>query len=661
MKSSDSENFDRLGMFCDDDFEDKWESNEAKAEFLPNRYQDKEFIAAGALKNVFKVFDTKMTRHVALAELKEEIPEEQYEDFFTEASLTSSLRHPNIITVYEFGFNEVHIPYFTMELKVGDTLSDILKNQQKSLDCLLEIFLKVCDAVSYSHSQSIIHLDLKPDNIQVGEFGEVQVCDWGLSKKAGNLKTGELLKGTPGFMAPEQIMPGEELNSLTDIFALGGILYSVLTRQLPIEGGCNTVITATVLEEVKPPLERCPDKNIPVSLNAVVCKAMKLDRGDRYVSVEELKSEVANYLLGRSTEAENAGFIKEFKLFIKRNKQICLLSFVSMFILIVGGVFFLFEIKKQQRETENALEKLQKTHIDLTESREKEKSLFAQKEKTFKMFLKASKEHERIYNLLQGSELTKAYELMVYPLYFASPVQSLDKSLKILISQNEMEKPKPWLNDFIVLNLFISQKFKELQSFKSEKYNSLIELGGKYLNVERSGFGVLLDKDFIELLRDLNAFPIDKQKVKEEVMERLVCYAQDARDTNFIHGQVVREIVQCWNPYWNSEYFFYKKNESYLKLYGENLTNLKSKDLNSSGKSFLRFLKIENLDISNSFISSFLEVDGLSLKSINIRNTAIVSTHPHRIVKAIQLVYLSAGQIDLDKYTVPKSVKLIED
>ena len=108
-----------------------------------------------------------------------------------------------------------------------------------------------------------------------------------------------------------------------------------------------------------------------------------------------------------------------------------------MLILIVGTVLFLIEIKKQQAETEGALTQLKTAHKELQDSRQKEKTLFEQKEKTFKMFIQASKEHEKIFNLMQDSELTHAYELMVNPIYFASPKKNLKKSLNILNSSKQ--------------------------------------------------------------------------------------------------------------------------------------------------------------------------------------------------------------------------------
>ena len=121
--------FGKLGNFCEENDKDVWEQSESISSFDFSRYENKEFIASGGVKNVYKVYDSKMRRYIALAELKEDVPEEYCEAFINESSLTASLRHPNIITVYDFGVSENHLPYMTMELKVGSTLAEILKNR----------------------------------------------------------------------------------------------------------------------------------------------------------------------------------------------------------------------------------------------------------------------------------------------------------------------------------------------------------------------------------------------------------------------------------------------------------------------------------------------------------------------------------------------------
>ncbi|MCH2207754.1 MAG: serine/threonine protein kinase [Lentisphaerales bacterium] len=659
--SSDLEGFENLGNFCEDDFEDSWEKVEGKEAYNPDRYQQREFIASGAQKNVFKVYDCKMKRHIALAELHDDIPEEDYEVFFEEASLTASLRHPNIVTVYDYGFTETYLPYFTMELKIGETLADVIHKQEKNLDELLDIFIKVCDAIAYSHSQEIVHLDLKPANIQVGQYGEVQVCDWGLSRKIDHLKTGKGLKGTPGYMAPEQTIEGKILDSRTDIYALGGILYAILTNDSPIEGGLNTVLNATLHNEVVPPSERCPDKNIPESLDAVVNKALAWNKDERYQSVENFKNELTKYLQGHSTLAEKAGVFKELSLFIKRNKQVCLLSFISGVALMLVTLVFIFEIQKSKAETEKALVDLKDAHLQLQDSREHEKKLFKQKEKAFEMYKTAAEERQIYSSQLVGQQLNHAHELMVYPLYFGSPIENLEKSYKILKSHYNKNTSHQKVTDLIVLNLFISQRFKLLQNYESDNYRSLIRIADKYKDYERSvSKEKFLDKDFIHILRDINALPASEQEIKQEVMERLICYSLDAKGVKTVHGKLLEELMKCWNTDWAGDHFSYRKSDLVVRISGEKLITLKGKGMYSSNLSFLRLLEINKLDLRGSGISSLSQIDGAYVKIVDIRHTDIINLHPHNATKRIEEVHLNSGQFDPDgQFKIPKAVRLV--
>jgi hypothetical protein len=121
---------------------------------------------------------------------------------------------------------------------------------------------------------------------------------------------------------------------------LGGILYSILTNHAPIAGGLNTVLDATRNDAIAPPSQRCPDAGVPESLDAVVNKALAGQKEDRYQSVEAFKNEVEKYLEGRATLAENAGIIKELSLLIKRNKQVCMLSFAAVATLALATAVF---------------------------------------------------------------------------------------------------------------------------------------------------------------------------------------------------------------------------------------------------------------------------------------------------------------------------------
>ena len=178
-----------------------------------------------------------------------------------EAWLVSSLKHPNIIKVHDAGVDADGRPFFTMDLKGNTTLKDLVRSSLGRRDMLV-IFQKICDAVAYAHSEKIIHRDLKPENIQCDAFGEVLVCDWGLGKSIDpsdtNLPgvTGQWdadknqtshgdMKGSLGYMSPEQILHDEDIDERSDIFALGCLLHFILTGSAPFSGDKEQILAAT--------------------------------------------------------------------------------------------------------------------------------------------------------------------------------------------------------------------------------------------------------------------------------------------------------------------------------------------------------------------------------------------------------------------------------
>ncbi|MBN1269725.1 MAG: protein kinase [Kiritimatiellae bacterium] len=248
-----------------------------------SRYEIGAEIARGGMGILYEALDLNAHRVVALKVLPRELPEPRKDllRFIREGQLTSQLEHPNIVPVHEMGLDEDGHIYYTMKYVQGRTLTNVLvglrKGEPAAIDAfplarLLNIFQKVCDAVAFAHSRGVIHRDLKPDNIMIGDYGEVLVVDWGLAKileqawaeeeegvepgrpsapgrpgkvrpkrqGIGPLPTddfGETLKtisgrimGTPGFMSPEQVFTGEvEITERSDIYSLGAILYSMLT------------------------------------------------------------------------------------------------------------------------------------------------------------------------------------------------------------------------------------------------------------------------------------------------------------------------------------------------------------------------------------------------------------------------------------------------
>lgn len=341
------------------------------------RYGEAEFIAVGGMKRILKVLDRHGNRHVAMARLHEDASELLFDPFIREARLTALLEHPNIISVHDVGVDKEGKPYFTMDLKVGDGLDVELQKALAGggypLSDRLEIFLKVCDAITYAHSRDVVHLDLKPANIQVGHYGEVLVCDWGLAKLIGGtdeidddvLLNPDLLsgmtvygrvKGTPGYMAPEQIRGGAR-DKRTDIYALGALLYAVLTCRPPLDGDTDTMLQAAVSGDIAPPTER--GSGVPEGLSAVVMKAMALEPADRYASVSDLITDVRAFLDGFSPVAHESGLSNELLLFYRRHRVSCNLAAVFVAVVVVVTALFVDRLSAKRVQAETLAARLQ--------------------------------------------------------------------------------------------------------------------------------------------------------------------------------------------------------------------------------------------------------------------------------------------------------------
>ena len=313
------------------------------------RYCENDLCGEGGMKKVFAADDNFSGRKVAMARLKDL---KNGDSFIREVNLLARLEHPNIVPLYDIGVDECDEPYIIMKLLGGCRFSDILVSMSKEdraydLVHLLEIFLKVCDATAYAHSKKIIHADIKPENIQIDDYGSVLLCDWGLAFDLSNeiiLKRRQSkgkAEGTPGSMAPEQL--SDEFGALsekTDIYSLGCLLYSILTLAPPLAGDdLESVVEKTISGQI-PSASSVSEKNPPKALSAVAARAMSLEPDARYNSVGALTEDIRSYLAGFATQAEDAGFLKELQLFVKRNQRSCSIAFICLIILVIVVLAF---------------------------------------------------------------------------------------------------------------------------------------------------------------------------------------------------------------------------------------------------------------------------------------------------------------------------------
>ena len=279
------------------------------------RYKLLRTIGFGGMKCVLLVHDRDTGRNVAMALMPDfnERPRETIENFIREARITAFLEHPNIVSVHDIGLDSHGAPFYTMAFLDGLPLSTLLKRVREgaefesrylTLDRRLRFFLRICNAVNYAHSRDICHLDIKPDNVIVGRFGDVRLIDWGIACETDEQGKVRIpgqgkLRGTPGYMAPEQISvnpQAPEAGKHSDIFSLGALLYAMLTTVGPFEGKDRDEQLYKTLTADPAPLQAAapPGTVIPPEMDAICAKAMAKNPADRYSSPEELRQAVMN-------------------------------------------------------------------------------------------------------------------------------------------------------------------------------------------------------------------------------------------------------------------------------------------------------------------------------------------------------------------------------
>ena len=313
------------------------------------RYRFIRSIGFGGMKSVLLVHDADTNREVAMALMPDfrERPESDLQRFVKEAKLTAFLEHPYIVPVHDIGTDKSGSPYFTMKYLRGLPLSTLINrlHQQDPQTCseyptsrLLRLFVRMCQAIEFAHAQGYCHLDIKPGNINVGEYGDTYMLDWGLARavdSSGNAIAEPCAiasAGTPGYMAPEQITPeAGKIGIKSDIYALGALLYTILTYKSPAGNSERDQVFQQTLTGTFPRLSEAAPENIviPESLEAVVMHAMAPNPADRYQSVKELRTDILAYTSGFATTAEHASVGRKTILFIQRNALLLLAGFIG--------------------------------------------------------------------------------------------------------------------------------------------------------------------------------------------------------------------------------------------------------------------------------------------------------------------------------------------
>ncbi|MCO6456742.1 MAG: protein kinase [Pirellulaceae bacterium] len=342
------------------------------------RYVRLNVLGEGGLGRIWQAYDYHLERLVAIKIPRPELDADPrlLQKVRQEARLTARLNHPAIVAVHEYVDEATGRPFYVMPIVGGRTLqqeldefhqqrADLTKGRLRLLERQwLQKLVTVCDAVHYAHQQGIIHRDLKPANIKVGPFGETTVLDWGLARTmhsaSAPLKSPAIVRrtivdqstvvlqtddtsvsGTPGFMAPEQVSDLRS-NPRTDVYALGAILYYILTGRSTLPRG-EPMSAQQLLGWLRSPVIERPRRTrpeAPQALEAICLKALSSEPQRRYASPLDFQRDLACYLADEPVEALPESPLSPARMgrWVRRHRQVVLpLALVALLLVLVGG------------------------------------------------------------------------------------------------------------------------------------------------------------------------------------------------------------------------------------------------------------------------------------------------------------------------------------
>lgn len=619
----------------------------------PERFKDKKFFASGGLKSISIVEDQFSSCELAKAVLKSDnLDSRQSYDFLNEARLTAKLEHQNIVPIHEINLDDEGKPFFVMKLIKGKNLGEILDNELE-LDKwtqreLIDVFVKVCDTISYAHSQDVLHLDLKPENIVVGDYGEVMVCDWGAAKEKsedGQWHGSTALQGTPGFIAPERLENMYNMDERVDVYSLGVILYEILTGRKPFESNELDELVSKVKKGDFLRPSQIAD-NVSHSLESVVLKAMATNAPDRYENTQELSADIRSWMKGFATQAEEASFFTQLSFFIKRNKLP--VSLISGALIVLAAVVTVSIIELRERE-QRALEAKNK----------------AESEKQLRIQLRQRAAVHFYDNAVQSEKIHDYNKAMYYSkmvVDFTPENQEAHLLLgKLLLGRAQYEAA-------------ISE-FERVQTREAKKYLSLTHAFANRRNDEQL-LGLIIDLGALPGGRRIvSAFCVHNKSLirKIGVKEIIETVIGEFADGSWVYDQESKSL-KISDPKFNFLYpllaldldsldltgtaISYIYPLSHIELKELNLSHTKVADLNP-----LKNTEIQKLDISYTYVTGLNLLQGTAIQKLNIAgikihfdihllklkelkrltiSRATVSSHVERKLKekGVQLIYV---------------------
>lgn len=340
-------------------------------------------LGQGGIGCVFDGFDSKSGQYLAVKQLLPEFVghEEVFARFEEEASIMASIDHPGVLPVYGAGRDGNKCPYYVMKKVEGKTLEEIISSMQDPVASiprrtkLLNIMLDVCATVAAAHEKGIVHRDIKPSNILVDSEGAVYVIDWGIAKRTGTTVSrppSELtlpgnVMGTPGYMSPEQADGrSADVGAEADVFALGAVLYEVLTAKRPfMAADSRSEVLGAIYATPEPP--RRVNVLIPRDLNAICLKALDKDPMARYSNARGLADDLRSHLEGRPVTAIQPNIGERIRYASRRRPMRTLVISSVLVSMVLLALFVASQRWLDHRLADKAMERLEVLDSELDE------------------------------------------------------------------------------------------------------------------------------------------------------------------------------------------------------------------------------------------------------------------------------------------------------